>query len=424
MFSKLTCLCRLKLKVTVGHMEEIARNFLEAFEVLKVGNPQYVNTITDIVLQLCKNPLSIGALLGIFQTNQNDYYRHQAVLTLKTAIKFTWSMRENKAEFIEHFLKLVVQEPNKLIRNNFINDIVSAIDEKTLPIAINFGTFALQSHDFVQIQSAILLLDGIVGIYINSEQLTEFIDNLCLVGISSDDLELSLDALQLGFDYHQAHNDMTSEATLHFWSYAASLIPKINDPAKFWELSSIIGGVYDNECSYAISSEIFPPMFQYLMKDDIDLTMQRAVIYVIDSICVVDPMYLKESGYLQQTFQRYVQLSLANFQPDEEIDLQDVDTFKNICQTFSKDINFLETEWKIILPLIESDPGLCGALLSLKYSFKERAEFFVDYLDDIVNIILNSLSTGSFATREAAGLAIEEFINEFEGYNEEYIQLL
>ncbi|KAH0792910.1 hypothetical protein GPJ56_003174 [Histomonas meleagridis] len=398
-------------------MEEIAHNFLQAFAVLRSNDSDAINNITPIIENMCSNLFSLAALTAIIQTNQEEYFRFQAVLTLKITIRKTWAERENKGELIQHFLQLVVREPNSLIRSNFIHVIAYAIDEGTLPIAVNFATFALQTADQVQIHSAILLLGELIGIINPSDQLTSFIDNLCISSTSFNNIEISIDAIQLAFDYHRPPYNILTESIQKIWSFSVSLIPQlINVPDKFWELSSILGDAYENECSFTNSEELFPVIFPYLLNlnKDVSPEIKTGIIYIIDSICYVDNKFILNANVLQQLFQQYVQISINEFNPEDEFNLQDIDVFSNICKSFSSFLPFIELVLNVIQQLVVNDAGKCISVLILKHCYRRGRKYLIDYLDDIVNILLVSLESPIVITRNATLTSIESFIMEFQ----------
>ena len=399
--------------------------FLQHIDALRSNDPATVHA-SDLALQeLTLLPSAIQSLVSIIQSDLDVHFRLYATVFLNRAFRGLINDNADHSELIHALLTILSQESVNLIRKNlgyFIGKCL--INANTINLALGFAKAALESQNVQQIYSAVQLLSYVIGIFEPNPDLVQFIDRLVLAAISFKDPEITIDSLQFGFDFHNKHSPIVDEATQKFWEIAVSLLESFfNSPSHFWNISAIIGDIIDFGAPYADSIGLLPQCLQMINRDPIEPDVQAGLVYIIDSICSEIPDAVLGMNLAIPIFQRYVQLAMQAYSPNETIDNFDATIMSNIFINFSEDESFITTVWNAIPNLGQDDRGRYLAMIILKYAWEKNSDFFFDYFDDVVNLIADAIQSQSIATSEAGLLCLESFVNQYRDEVQDYLSL-
>ncbi|OHS94995.1 hypothetical protein TRFO_10684 [Tritrichomonas foetus] len=405
-------------------MEEAAVLFVQHFTVLRTGSPEEIHNADLSLQQLTLHPAAIPALMLIIQQNSEPYFRLQAVLCLKLAYR-GFANENSPAELINNLLTILSNEQLQLIRQNLVYFIGRyVINEQTIPLALNFAQAALQSNQPIQIHTAIQLLNSLVGIFEPSAELIQFVNQITSAALSLQNSEIALDAFEFAFSFHNKHHQVSDEATIALWTSAVSLLePFFDRPNDFWSLCSILGDTIEVGPPYADTSLLLPRCLTLIAHDELDNEVEAGLVYIIDSICCDTPEAVLEGNFAIPIFQRYLQLAGNSFRPEESLDDYDASIMRNVCSTFSNSEQFVAAVWGAAQTMVQNEQGKYVAMITLQYIFNGDTEFLYDYLDNIAEMILASLTSPAIATSEAAISCMESFLDVYNAEAENYTDM-
>lgn len=397
-------------------MEELAAQFIQCFNALRTNDNNAVGQATNLIKQLSKNENAVSVLIIIIQQNEDPFIRFQASIAIKYCFRGINDESFNPENLINTLLQILANETENLIRAYLAHVIGETLIKKpTIPLAINFAHSALQSGQQIQIHSAIQLLEYLIGKYQNNDdQLAQFVEQLSLAAINFNNIQITLDTFEFYFGFTNEHHNIPSETSNNLWSMMISLLDKyVDDSQNFWSLAKIIGDCVDSDAVYADVEPLLPICFQLLTRDDLD-HLQNHVIYMLDAIIINFPDQVLSKNMVIPIFQRYFQITLKDYMPNEQLDLLEKnDIFKNMCESFSSEDSFVISVWGTIKEFPQNDQGRYISMCILRYLFDPEVEYFDEILDDVVSLINLSLTSESTATMEAAIECLYEFLKMF-----------
>jgi len=404
-------------------MESICSAFIESFSALRRGIPEEVAHVTEVILNLSKDPLSLPAFIYLISETDDDYIRLCSIINIRQCLKYNWEINQNKEAYIDQFFALMVKETDNLCRTNLVNTIYPLITENSLPHAIQFARMSLDSMSIPHIHSSLCLLDNLLGLMKHSPELLAFTIKLTFAGLTISDPEVILSALSFAFNYYIINKVEIDDNINQLWVMSCSFVePFMNNIHNFHHLCRILSDVVELS-SFADVESIMPILLSIFEKDGLELDMAQAIIMIIDSCCFINIGYFMEEEKYKALFLRYCQISDQLYIPDQLMDLVGIDVFSTIVSVFSAEEEFLNFVWELQSQFVEQDERLAVILLFYKYSFKVSPDFFFDNLDEVATIISSSLSNESLLIRDIAKEAVSEFASEFQGYIGDYIDL-
>lgn len=397
-------------------MEDLASQFITCFNVLRSNDPDEVPKASQMICELAKDENSIGILSALLQENEDAFIRFQAANALKISLAGYDKNSFNPEILINSLLTHLSQEPENQIRvflANFIGK--KLINQENFQLAIGFSQAALESTEQIQIFSAILLLNECVESFkdVNAEFI-QFIANLTLSAVEFNDNELTLNALEFYFCFVNKFVETNDDVSNKLWADSISLFSNlIEDPYSLHHISKIIGDCIDFGAMYVDIEPLLPICIELINREDLDDYIQNDIIYVIDSIITVHPEVAIQLNLVSPIFQKYVEIAIQEYSPEESIDLYNFSIMENICQEFSSNEDFVSSVWSTVQGFPQNDQGRYVSSMVLYYLFNSEMDLFYENFDAIVELISNSLASESTATCEAGIKCLYKFIDVF-----------
>lgn len=415
-------------------LESLTNNLIEAFQILRNGGEE-VNQVTEIISNLCSHGLALAAMLRIIEGHKELYIRHQAVLAINLTTKHNFNENPNKDRYIEQFFALLTRETDQNIRNSFVNRIAKLIDKESLYLAISYCKFSLNSQNSNEINSALQLLDELVGI-LEDPSIFQLVGELIQAAFTFNDPDIAINAIQLAFNYYDdgecpycqekasTENGMEEILVLgqNVWETSILLLSQFYIDTQrnynFRELAQMVTDSLDDGSIFADPTTIYPTVKQLIIEVQFQEEAVISLFGIMDMIVKTNPDFFFNSGDISQILNRYIEFAMTEYIPEEQLEMTKCDVFDAICRVCSdlyankneeQPLGFLNSIWTLIQQLLDSDPGKCVALLLLDSTIVPGLDFYEESLDSVIDIIIDGLSDPNQCTQDAATRATTTF---------------
>lgn len=412
------------------NQEELGQAFLQNFAVFRTGQGEAIHEADTQLQQMCMLPNATSTLTIIATQNEDEVFRKQALVLIKVALKGLIGPDFNPVNLVTTLLTGLSNEPNFDNRKYYVYLIgILTNNEETLTLSNQFVQQALASDNQLQIHTAVLLCNELIKPgENNSLEYTQFVYQLVTTSFKFNDPSLAIDAIELAFNHTIIQDLDTNQAIEHIWAFAISLIPNlVSEPKMFWEISAIFGDAIDKMAPFANITALMPVYLELLKQDGLDDEIKGGVVYVLDSTITYYPKLLADENLVVPILQRYIAFAVASYQADVPSDDYETGIMANICKAYRENPQFVEAVWSAIQGITSTDEGKYVSMLILNYLFTPNEDFFYDNMDDIVDLMADSLTTQSASTYEAAIKCLTKFFSEFREaseYAEVFIPIL
>lgn len=400
-------------------MEDLIPKFIECFTALRSSDGEAISEASKMICELSSQKNAIEALTQIINSHEESFFRFQAANALKLSLSGYDKNSFNPEQIITTLL-MHLSEENDLITQTFLTYIIGTklINDKNINLIVEFSQSALESNDKKIIHSAVLLLnssyDGNLKREDVNDEFIQFINQLTATAIEFKDVQITVDTLDLFFSFMNKFHDVPDEFSSKIWNDTIQLFTTLlEDQQHLLDVSKLIGDCIDFGSSYIDLTNLLPMCMEIINHEDLDDYIQNSVIYIIDSIITKQPELAIETNLVAPIFQKYVEIAIEEYTPDEPIDEFNFSIMNNICQEFSKDQDFVKSVWGTIQQFPQNDQGHYTSMMILGYLFNPDVELFYENFDEIAELITNSLPSESIATSEAAIRCLYNFIGTF-----------
>ncbi|OHT00168.1 hypothetical protein TRFO_33252 [Tritrichomonas foetus] len=247
-----------------------------------------------------------------------------------------------------------------------------------------------------------------------NEQILSFLISLLERGFSSGNIEVKINALHL---LMYASSKLVTfppfhERFPHFWEVSLSLFDISLDELILHRVSNYFIFAF-KQSAY---SEMIHPIslleksVSFLSVQNLSPQIIFCIFYLIENICNTYPQFVLQCGVFPQLVQMSLTASSALYHPEDSILISEANFFENIFSSLCKTPDVLAAVWQILVQVTTTEHGRFFACCVLYVILPNFPSFFIDKLNDISELLCNSLSENSRLLVDAAARTTTCFI--------------